>query len=128
MVKSATRSWSTMLPSRRRSATRRVGERQARTLNRATALARQGAATAGPRAAGRRAALDSLALALAAHDPERVLDRGYAIVADRAGGVVTSAAAAREAGLLRVANWWCPSISFTAAAAAITQRSKRGWL
>ena len=44
----------------------------------------------------------ALALALAAHDPERVVERGYAIVDDRAGNVVTSAEAAREAGAVRL--------------------------
>ena len=48
------------------------------------------------------AALESLALALAAHDPERVVERGYAVVDDRAGTVITSAAAAREAGAIRL--------------------------
>ena len=86
----------------RASATRGVGERRARLVSRATVLSRQGSATAGARAAGRRAALDSLALALTAHDPERVLDRGYAMVGDRAGNVLTSAAAAREAGDVRL--------------------------
>jgi exodeoxyribonuclease VII large subunit len=51
---------------------------------------------------GRRAGLESLALALAAHDPERVVERGYAVVDDRAGAVITSAAAARETGALRL--------------------------
>jgi exodeoxyribonuclease VII large subunit len=43
----------------------------------------------------RRARLDTLAVALAAHDPQRTLERGYALVEDRAGAPVTSAAAAR---------------------------------
>src|SRR4051794_19346185 len=59
-------------------------------------------AGAGRDAGGRGAALESLALALAAHDPERVVERGYAVVDDRAGGVITSAAAARGIGALRV--------------------------
>jgi exodeoxyribonuclease VII large subunit len=58
------------------------------------------AATAGT--AGRRAALDSLSLALAAHDPERVVERGYAVVDDGDGGVITSAEAARAAGGVRL--------------------------
>ncbi len=41
--------------------------------------------------------LDRLAMALAAHDPERTLARGYALVEDRAGEIVTSAEAARAA-------------------------------
>ncbi len=40
----------------------------------------------------------SAALALAAHDPERTLARGYALVEDGDGELVTSAGAAREAG------------------------------
>jgi len=46
--------------------------------------------------------LDRLRLALAAHDPERTLARGYALVEDPAGGLVTSAAAARAAGAVSV--------------------------
>jgi exodeoxyribonuclease VII large subunit len=68
---------------------------------RALVLQRQAAATAGARAAERRAGLDALAAALAAHDPARVLDRGYAMVEDGA-GVVTSAQAARAAGAVRL--------------------------
>jgi len=51
--------------------------------------------------ARRRGELDRLLLALAAHDPERTLARGYALVERRAGGeLVTSAAEARSAGAL----------------------------
>jgi exodeoxyribonuclease VII large subunit len=46
--------------------------------------------------------LERLALALAAHDPQRTLARGYALVEDRAGQPLGSAAAAREAEDLRV--------------------------
>jgi exodeoxyribonuclease VII large subunit len=46
--------------------------------------------------------LERLALALAAHDPERTLARGYALVKDRAGEPVTSATAARAAHDIRV--------------------------
>ena len=42
--------------------------------------------------------LQALSLALAAHDPERTLERGYALVTDGGADVVTSAAAARRAG------------------------------
>jgi len=45
----------------------------------------------------RRRELARLALALAAHDPERTLARGYALVHDRAGEPLTSAGAARSA-------------------------------
>jgi len=83
-------------------ATRRAAEEEARVARRALVLDRHAGAAAGPRAAARRAALDSLALALAAHDPERVVERGYAVVDDRAGHVVTSAAQARAAGAVRL--------------------------
>ncbi|HWF75196.1 MAG TPA: exodeoxyribonuclease VII large subunit [Solirubrobacteraceae bacterium] len=42
--------------------------------------------------------LERLALALAAHDPERTLARGYALIEDGAGEPVTTAARARAAG------------------------------
>jgi len=46
--------------------------------------------------------LERLRLALAAHDPQRTLARGYALVEDAAGEPVTSAVAARAAGRLRL--------------------------
>ena len=46
--------------------------------------------------------LQRLALALAAHDPQRTLARGYALVEDRAGQPVTSAPAAAGRGEIRV--------------------------
>jgi exodeoxyribonuclease VII large subunit len=48
-------------------------------------------------AARRKGDLSRLALALAAHDPDRTLARGYALVQNRAGEPVGSAAAARAA-------------------------------
>lgn len=48
----------------------------------------------------RRRDLDRLALALAAHDPDRTLARGYALVENRSGDALSSAAAARAAGAL----------------------------
>lgn len=48
--------------------------------------------------ARRAAGLQALTFALAAHDPDRTLERGYALVSDGEGDVVTSAAAARRAG------------------------------
>jgi exodeoxyribonuclease VII large subunit len=53
-------------------------------------------------AARRRTDLERLAFALAAHDPDRTLARGYAIATDTAGEPLTSAAAARSAHDLRV--------------------------
>jgi exodeoxyribonuclease VII large subunit len=35
-------------------------------------------------------------MALAAHDPQRTLERGYALVEDGSGAAVTTAAGARE--------------------------------
>src|SRR5262249_53118227 len=72
------------------------------TAARAAALGRRAAAAAGPERAARRTALDGFTVALAAHDPERVLERGYAIVDDRDGNVVTSAEAARAARAVRL--------------------------
>ena len=46
--------------------------------------------------------LERLRLALDAHDPERALERGYALVEDAAGELVVSAAAARSAGRVSV--------------------------
>jgi exodeoxyribonuclease VII large subunit len=48
--------------------------------------------------ARRRGDLDRLLLALAAHDPERTLARGYALVEDPEGELVTSTGQARAAG------------------------------
>jgi exodeoxyribonuclease VII large subunit len=50
----------------------------------------------------RRRELDRLALALGAHDPERTLARGYALVEDRRGEPLTTAAAAAAARELRL--------------------------
>jgi exodeoxyribonuclease VII large subunit len=86
----------------RASALRRTADEKGENRTRALVLARQASAAAGPRAAGRRATLDGLALALAAHDPERVIERGYAVVDDRRGNVITSAADARRAGAVRL--------------------------
>ena len=86
----------------RASATRRARDDRAATIARARALTRRAAAAAGPELASRRTALDGFTLALAAHDPERVVERGYAVVDDRRGNVITTAAAAREAGDVRL--------------------------
>ncbi len=59
---------------------------------------RRGAARAqGPERVRRGRELERLALALAAHDPQRTLSRGYALVTDRQGSPLGSAAAARDA-------------------------------
>ena len=46
--------------------------------------------------------LERLALALAAHDPQRTMARGYALVTDLDGNPLASAAAARDAGRLEL--------------------------
>jgi exodeoxyribonuclease VII large subunit len=56
----------------------------------------------GPERVARHRELERLALALAAHDPDRTLARGYALVEDRAAQALGSAAAARSAGELRL--------------------------
>jgi exodeoxyribonuclease VII large subunit len=56
----------------------------------------------GSERARRRSELERLALALGAHDPDRTLARGYALVENRAGDPVTSAASARQARDLRL--------------------------
>jgi exodeoxyribonuclease VII large subunit len=60
-------------------------------------LGRGAARAQGPDGAMRLRDLERLALALAAHDPQRTLARGYALVRDRAGEPLLSAAAARSA-------------------------------
>jgi exodeoxyribonuclease VII large subunit len=86
----------------RASAARRARDERAATAVRAVALGRRAAAAAGPELAARLTALDGFTLALAAHDPERVVERGYAVVDDRAGNVLTTAAAARRARAVRL--------------------------
>jgi exodeoxyribonuclease VII large subunit len=85
----------------RRKAAVAVAERE----RAAAALAREGAQLhhAGEQAIGRRRRdLDRLLMALAAHDPERTLERGYALVEDAAGEIVGSAERARAAAALRL--------------------------
>jgi exodeoxyribonuclease VII large subunit len=86
----------------RASARRRVDADTERIAKRGLVLSRKAGAASGPDAQRRRSALDGLAAALAAHDPERTVARGYAIVDDGAGGVVTSAAQARALGDVRL--------------------------
>ncbi len=80
----------------RASGRRRLAGERARVARRALVLDRKAhsAALDARRATG----LQALAMALAAHDPARTLERGYALVTDAAGEPVTTAAAAREAG------------------------------
>jgi exodeoxyribonuclease VII large subunit len=69
-----------------------IARESARTASSADALGRASTAAA----ASRRRDLERLALALAAHEPARTLERGYALVESPDGAPVTSAAAARE--------------------------------
>jgi len=68
-----------------------VQRRSVQAGGRAEALARDAEAARSRRARE----LERLRLALAAHDPQRTLERGYALVEDAAGAPVMSAAAAR---------------------------------
>ena len=79
---------------------RRVEREHGRTARKALVLDRKAVAAAGDARGATR--LSALAMALAAHDPDRTLERGYALVTDRAGEVVTSAAGARDAGEVRL--------------------------
>jgi exodeoxyribonuclease VII large subunit len=60
-------------------------------------LSRTTQRAAGSEMVKRQADLERLRLALAAHDPQRTLRRGYALIEDDAGEPVSSAAAARSA-------------------------------
>lgn len=68
----------------------------------ARAIDRRGRAAAGADRQRRARELEGLAAALAAHDPQRTLARGYALVEGAAGDVVTSAEQARDAGSVRL--------------------------
>jgi exodeoxyribonuclease VII large subunit len=65
-------------------------------------LGRTAVRAAGPDRARRTRDLERLALALGAHDPDRTLARGYALVEDRDGEPLASAGAARAARDLRL--------------------------
>jgi len=83
--------------SRRRVASeRRVTERRAVVLGRKTASSLLDCRERRPRE------LAQLALALAGHDPQRTLERGYALVQSEQGDPIVTAARAREAGELRL--------------------------
>jgi len=86
----------------RASARRGLLERTDLAATQALVLARKAGAGAGPERAARTARLESLASALAAHDPERIVERGYAVVDDGEGNLVTTARAAREQGRVRL--------------------------
>jgi exodeoxyribonuclease VII large subunit len=75
---------------------RRLAEAERHTGRAAMVLERKASAAAGADRAGRERDLQRLTLALAAHEPQRTLERGYALVMDPSGEPVTSAEAARE--------------------------------
>jgi exodeoxyribonuclease VII large subunit len=84
-----------------RAGSRRQRQRSAAAVEAAArTLERVGVRGAGADAGARRRDLERLALALGAHDPQRTLARGYALVTDRAGLALGSAEAARAAGSL----------------------------
>jgi exodeoxyribonuclease VII large subunit len=81
-----------------RASARRIGEDgRSRAALQLLVLTRSATRARTSERARRRRELDRLALALDAHDPERTLARGYALVEDAAGQPVASAAAARRA-------------------------------
>jgi exodeoxyribonuclease VII large subunit len=81
-----------------RASTRRNADAERLQVSRhATTLQRTAARAAEGDRARRGRELERLALALAAHDPQRTMARGYALVQDRAGVPLGSASAARDA-------------------------------
>jgi exodeoxyribonuclease VII large subunit len=81
-----------------RASSERGAEERRRHLRRvALVLQRAARRAAGPDTERRHAALRRAVVALRAHDPERTLERGYALAEDSAGEPVTSAEAARAA-------------------------------
>jgi exodeoxyribonuclease VII large subunit len=81
----------------RASARRRAESGHVTAARHASTLERTAARAADGDRARRARELERLALALAAHDPQRTMARGYALVQDRAGTPLGSAAAARRA-------------------------------
>jgi exodeoxyribonuclease VII large subunit len=81
----------------RASARRGVVAEERRTGVQAGALYRQRTRALSADTQRRRGELERLALALGAHDPERTLQRGYAMVTDHAGEPLTSVAATKAA-------------------------------
>jgi exodeoxyribonuclease VII large subunit len=77
-------------------------DEDAHTARRALVLERKRAAAALDCRSRRPRELERLALALAAHDPQRTLERGYALVQSPSGEPVSSAAAARAQAAVRL--------------------------
>ena len=86
----------------RASARRAVSDGRARAARHLLVLGRSVERARTSERSGRERELQRLSLALAAHDPERTLARGYALVEDRAGDPLTSSDAARAARDIRV--------------------------
>jgi exodeoxyribonuclease VII large subunit len=87
----------------RASSERGLAERRAFQRRLATVvLSRAARRAAGPEADSRREALRRAEVAFRAHEPERTLERGYALAEDAGGEPVTSAAAAVAAGRVRL--------------------------
>ncbi len=86
-----------------RASARHATERAAATSSRQLlVLERSATRGSGPDRTRRARDLERLALALAAHDPQRTMARGYALVQDRDGLPLGSAAATHEAGELEL--------------------------
>ncbi|MGH2886456.1 MAG: exodeoxyribonuclease VII large subunit, partial [Solirubrobacteraceae bacterium] len=81
----------------RASGRRAVSDSRSRSGRHALVLGRVAERARESERSARRRELQRLSLALAAHDPERTLARGYALVSDRAGEPLSSATAARDA-------------------------------
>jgi exodeoxyribonuclease VII large subunit len=81
---------------------RRAAGERALTQRRALVLARQSEAAIGHCARRGPRELERLALALAAHDPQRTLERGYALVEGPTGGPIPTAAEARRRAAVRL--------------------------
>ena len=81
---------------------RRLTLERERSATVAEVLRRKAVAGAGPEKLTRLRTLEGLSIALSAHDPRGVLERGYAMVDDGQGNVITSAAQARAAADVRL--------------------------
>ncbi len=86
----------------RAGARRRLQGEHETTVRRAVVLERKGAATLQECSGRRPRELERLALALAGHDPQRTLERGYVLAGTRDGRPLTSAEQASAAGDLRL--------------------------
>ncbi|HEY0516973.1 MAG TPA: exodeoxyribonuclease VII large subunit [Solirubrobacteraceae bacterium] len=86
----------------RAGARRRLGDERGRIALRALVLARRATSSLFECNKRRPAEMQRLALALSGHDPQRTLERGYVLARSSEGEPLTSAAAARSAGELRL--------------------------